>query len=88
MSAQDIVRPQDGHVYACYLTAAQPLCGHCKKSPRPNEPIHCVGAPYHTLLHRECFAFFDYEEQRWPHAGPVVSYTKPRVLTNAYTSGL
>lgn len=72
-----------GAPYAVYLTAAQPNCGHCGQPPRLNTPIHCVGPPYCVLLHEECLPLYDYEDRKWPHAHPLVAFTKPRTYTYA-----
>jgi len=78
MQGVPINRAQGGSPYAYYLTAAQPNCGYCGQAPFPHTPIYCVGAPYFMLLHQQCLPLFDYEDHKWPHNFPLVSFTKPR----------
>lgn len=69
----------DGTPYCYYLTAMQPNCGRCGQPPTAGRPIHCLGAPYHCLVHTQCLPLFDYEDSVWPHPHPFVSYTKRRI---------
>lgn len=45
-------------------------CSHCKKKIKSNTKIIAVGAPHHTLLHFNCWQYFDYATP-YSHERPI-----------------
>lgn len=55
---------------ALLITVINEVCPYCKKKFEKRELVVAISAPFHSIVHKRCWQYFDFEGG-YPHDRPL-----------------